>query len=263
MIELKGQDAVNQAYYVVKNKNLFRDFSAFAVERRGEKISLSPDRALALLRNRKIRIAELRCDILSVWDVLLLAEREGAILVHPGPHVVLIVNNHEGKEGEQETLPVAVNLSVFEEAVRCAMTTPILDQHHDFGPFIRMLYPRMVLRKEAWKEDFELLRHASEIATELVQLFDLEKSAIWDRVLSRDLSSHCENEPLIHGGILLDEVLDHFATNRHPAPIFPGSKDDGWLLNAFASSDPLLPRRFRVSLPGRRRLFVNEQNNEL
>ncbi len=222
MIQMKGQEAVNQAYYVMNNKDLFRDGSFFTIERETLKEPVTPERALADLKSGTLRIDELTCEILSVWDVLLLAEKDGRLAIHPAQNVVLIFNHVHGNEVKKGIRAFVTPISAFEAAVSWAMQCPVIEQDHDFDKFILNLRPGMVLRKEAWKEKGELLRYSFEIANELMRIFELDSPAIWENLIKRDASLCAEDEPPIHGGILLDEVLEKIRCS-HPCspPILP------------------------------------------
>jgi len=208
MIRLKGQEAVNQAYYAMNNKEVLGDFSRFYLETPEKKVLLSPEEALQALKGRKATSEDLVCDVLSVWDTLLVAEEEGAICIHPCRNSVLVFNRDTGPEVGPGIRAFAVALSAFEKAAGWAMQSPVIDRDYDLEKFILKLYPRMLLRKGNWQQDVDLLRHSIEISQELIRICRLDSGALWDDLLHGRSALFADGEPLVDGGLLLDAVLE-------------------------------------------------------
>ena len=212
MIRLNGQEAVNQAYYAMNNSNLLSQFSTFYLDSWKMKKPLLPERALAMLKSGEARIESLICEVQSVWDVLLAAEKERTLFVHPCPHSVLVFNREHGGELGPGIHAFAVDMAIFEDAAGWAMESPVFDSDSDLDKFVFKLSPRMRLTHEGWVQDDNLLRHAIEISRELICLFRIDYAEVVETysVSRSDLSG--EQKSYLHGGTLLDCVLDHVRT---------------------------------------------------
>lgn len=216
MIRLSGDEAVNQAYYADNNAGVLANSNIF-IEKNGEKIPVFPDRALEMLKSGETYPKDLTCEVLSVWDMLLLAEKKGTLFVHPCPNTVLVFTRDYGAELGSGIRGIAIRLPVFEAATSWAMQSPVIDLDYDRDEFVVKLYPRMLLRKKAWQQDVDLLRYSKEIANALIRIFALDYGAIW-KTLRRDTYPKYEGEPLVHGGHLLDVVLEDVRTTIEQGP---------------------------------------------
>jgi len=153
-------------------------------------------------------------DFTRVWDLLLEAEALGSLVVHPSPHTVLVFNRFQGPWLREGIRGFAIHTEVFEQASLRAMQTPVVGREYDFEKFLITLYPRMLLFPGNWKTDVELLRYSVEIAKELILLFGVESRKVW-RSLMNPLSSRSFGEwEVMHGGILLDLVLEMIRMGR-------------------------------------------------
>lgn len=159
------------------------------------------------------------------WDRLREADKEGCAMAYRCPNTVLILSRKSGAEIGNGIRGFAVRASVFDDSARIAKkpVTADGDEKCD-GSFIR-LYPRMLLRKGAWEQDIDLLRFSKEIARGLIELFGIDPEFVWERVRNHAALYH-EGERPIHGGTLLDIVLDEvsgaigkgvFLSLEHPA----------------------------------------------
>jgi hypothetical protein len=209
MIRLNGQEAVNQAYYAMNNRNLLSEFSTFYLESWEMKIPLLPEQALAKLKSGEARIESLICEVQSVWDVLLAAEKERTLFVHPCQHSVLVLNREHGGELGPGIHAFAVDMAVFEDAAGWAMQSPVIDRDYDFDKFVFKLSPRMVLDHERWEHDEDLLRHSVEISRELIRLFRVDCALVVETYTISRFASPGEPASFLHGGLLLDCVLEH------------------------------------------------------
>lgn len=153
-------------------------------------------------------------DFTRVWDLLLEAEALGFLVVHPSPHTVLVFNRFQGPWLREGIRGFAIHTEVFEQASLRAMQTPVVGREYDFEKFLITLYPRMLLLPGNWKTDVELLRYSVEIAKELILLFGVESRKVW-RYLMHPRSSRSLGEwEVMHGGMLLDLVLEMIRMGR-------------------------------------------------
>ena len=92
------------------------------------------------------------------------------------------------------------------------MESPVFDSDSDLDKFVFKLSPRMRLTHEGWVQDDNLLRHAIEISRELICLFRIDYAEVVETysVSRSDLSG--AQKSYLHGGTLLDCVLDHVRT---------------------------------------------------
>lgn len=208
MIRLRGRDAFDQACYTTNTHGLFSGLSTFYLENDDGKVSLTPDEALRMVNNGELGVENLLCEVQAVWDVLLGAEEEGSLAIHPCQNAVLIFNRDYGPELGSGIRAFAVHTTVFENAALWAMQSPVVEKDYDLDKFLLKLYPRMPLGKGSWQQDLELLRYSIEIAYELIRIFRIDSGSLWSELLAKDLSLLDEGESLFHGGQLLDLVLD-------------------------------------------------------
>jgi hypothetical protein len=209
VIRLNGQEAVNQAYYVMKNQDIVGNFSTFYLEKPGRKIFLPPGQALSMLKNGKATLESLACEVQSVWDILLMAEKERSLFIHPCRNAVLVFNREYGPDLGPGIRAFAIDMSVFESAAGWAMHSPVINRDYDLDKFLIKLYPRMILKEGTWLQNIDLLRHSVEIARELIRIFRLDSVSLWEDLLSTRSSVSGDGEPLVHGGHFLDAVLEN------------------------------------------------------
>lgn len=143
-----------------------------------------------------------------VWDLLLEAEALGSLVVHPSPNTVLVFNRFHGSWLREGIRGFAIHTEVFEQASLLAMQTPAVGREYDFEKFLITLYPRMLLVPGNWKTDVELLRYSVEIAKELILLFGIENQKVWRYLTHPRFSRSLGEWEVMHGGNLLDHVLE-------------------------------------------------------
>ena len=136
------------------------------------------------------------------WEQFHHAEKEGGAMAYRCPDTVLILSRTTGAEIGNGIRGFAVRASIFDD-LEGDKSLPTDGKERGF---IR-LYPRMLLRKGAWEQDIELLRFSKEIALGLIELFGIDPEFVWERVRHHAALYH-EGERPIHGGALLDIVLD-------------------------------------------------------
>lgn len=205
-IRLHGEEAVNQAYYAEGDESATANSELF-VEKEGKKVSLSPKKALQLVNDGTIEPESLTCDVLSVWDLLAQKELGRSIVIRQCPDAALIFARDYGAEIGGGIRGFAVSASTFDGAVRWAMNSPAIALDFDRDEFIVRLHPRLLLRKGAWQQDVELLRHAREIADALTLVFGVDPKSVWKELQRRSKVDH-DGEPVFHGGNILDIVLE-------------------------------------------------------
>lgn len=141
------------------------------------------------------------------WEHFHNAEKEGGAMAYRCPNTVLILSRKAGTDIGNGIRGFAVRASVFDDVEgETGKPLPIDLEETGKGGFIR-LYPRMLLRKGAWEQDIDLLRFSKEIALGLIELFGIDPEFVWERVRQHAALYH-EGERPIHGGALLDIVLD-------------------------------------------------------
>jgi hypothetical protein len=216
-IRLHGEEAVNQAYYAEGQEGATANSRLF-VEKEGKKVSLSPQKALQLVNDGTIEPESLTCYVLSVWDLLTQKEFGRSIVIRQCPNTALVFTRDYGAEIGGGVRGCAVSASTFDGAVRWAMDSPAIDLDFDRDEFIVRLHPRLLLRKGAWQQDVELLRHAREIADALTEVFGIDPKSVW-KELKRHSKVDQDGEPVFHGGNMLDVVLEQAqnAIERDPS----------------------------------------------
>ncbi len=144
----------------------------------------------------------------SVWNSLLQAEAEGSLVLHPSRHTVLVFNRLHGPEFWKGIRAFAIHSEVFEYAALWAMQTPVAGKDYDIEKFLISLSPSMPLVEGKWKDDLELLRYSIEISNELMTLFGIDSNSVWRRLTARPASRISGEWDILHGGMLLDLVLE-------------------------------------------------------
>jgi hypothetical protein len=204
MIRLNGEDAVNQAYRS-ENCGKTPGGTHLFVDRDGIKIPVALNQVLDRVLRGQGFPRDLACEVPSVWEMLLLAERNGTLSVHPCPNTVLVFSREYGAELGCGVRCLAVRLPVFEAATNWAMRAPVIDPEYDRDEFVVRLHPRMLLRRRAWQKDVDLLRFATEIAEALAGIFRLGASTVQD-ALEGDKEVRDDATP-VRRGRYLDAVL--------------------------------------------------------
>lgn len=203
MIRLNGEDAVNLA---CRSENCEKTpgGTRLFVDRDGGKIPVELNQVLDRVLRGQGFPRDLACEVPSVWEMLLLAERKGTLSVHPCPNTVLIFSRNYGAEIGSGARCLAVRLSVFEAATNWAMRAPVIDPECDRGEFVVRLHPRMLLRRRAWQQDKDLHRFATEISEALTGVFRLDGALVGD-ALEGDEEGRIAAP--VHRGRYLDAVL--------------------------------------------------------
>ena len=208
MIRLKGREALLYAYYAILSRETGPDpFPRFLAEG-DEGRFLEPEEILAGIGHGRIKRESLFCDIPSVWDLLLEAEAEGSLVMHPSRNTVLVFTASHGADLGEGVRGFAIHAEVFEHASLQAMQTPVENRDYDYGRFLISLYPRMPLLRGRWEKDLDLLRYSIEIALELMTLFGLDAPLVWKEFSGESPEKGFTEEHVVHGGVLLDHVLD-------------------------------------------------------
>lgn len=215
-IRLHGEEAVNQAHYTESNDGLVAN-SEFHIEKEGRNIHLSPQEALRLVRDGTIEPEKLTCEVRSVWDLVQENEINRSLFIHPCPNTVLILSREYGAEIGGGIRGFGVLLPSYENAVRWAMNSPVIDLDYDRDEFIVRLHPRMLLRKKAWSQDVDLLRYAKEISMALIEIFGIEPESVWEK-LRQNITLYHEGQPFLHGGNILDTVLEEVSQALEETP---------------------------------------------
>ncbi|MCL4484876.1 MAG: hypothetical protein M1537_00805 [Nitrospirae bacterium] len=143
-----------------------------------------------------------------MWNSLLQAEAEGSLVLHPSRHTVLVFNRLHGPEFWKGIRAFAIHSEVFEYAALWAMQTPVAGKDYDIEKFLISLSPSMPLVEGKWKDDLELLRYSIEISNELMTLFGIDSNSVWRRLTARPASRISGEWDILHGGMLLDLVLE-------------------------------------------------------
>ena len=213
MIRLKGREALLYAYYAVLSRESGPGPSPRFFAEGDEGGVLEPEEVLAGIGHGRIKRESLLCDLPSVWDLLLEAEAEASLVMHPSRNTVLVFTSSHGADLGEGVRGFAIHAEVFEHASMRAMQTPVENRDYDYGGFLISLYPPMLLERGRWEKDLELLRHSIEIALELMALFGLDPQRVWKEFSGDSPEGGFTEEDVVHGGMLLDRVLERIGEN--------------------------------------------------
>lgn len=225
VIRLSGAEALNQAHYAENNEGLVAN-SDLHFEQEGQNVSLSPQEALRLVKDGTIEPEMLTCEVQSVWDLLHANEINNTIFIRQCPNIVLVLTRDYGAEIGGGIRGFAVPASSYDNAVHWAMNSPAIDLDYDRDEFIVRLHPRMLLRKKAWHQDVNLLRHAKEIALALVEIFGIDPETVWDK-LRQNITLYHEGQPFLHGGDILDTAIEEISDALKETPRGKGLPNTG------------------------------------
>ncbi len=207
-IRLRGNDALKEAYHADRNVDLLVS-AKFAVDDHGKVRFLDPFQAIELVEGQRIDPAALYCDVPSVWDHLLSGGFGGGIFrVLFTPHTVLLLTRDHGYPLSEGVRAIAAQASLFENAGEWAKAVPLSDPDRDWKSFLARLEPVLPLRKKVWRQNEDLRRNAREIATLLIDHFDLEPALIRESLQAKGVVDY-DPDLASYDGLLLDEVLDH------------------------------------------------------
>ena len=213
-IHLSGSEALAEAYCAERNVNILVN-AKFAVDDRGRVRPLDPFQAIELVEGRRIDPAALHCDVTSVWDHLVSGGfGGGSFEILSGPHTVLLLTRDHGYPLSEGVRGLAARSSVFDDAGGWAKGVPLSDPDRDWQSFLGRLEPILPLRKNAWRQNEELGRHAREIAALLIDRFALDSALLRENLLAREVVAY-DPDLETYGGALLDAVLDQL--RKRPA----------------------------------------------
>ncbi len=215
MIRVKGQDAVNEAFwYLGESPNLPKE-SFFRLTSEGEKKEILPEEIQRLVAGNRARPQEFVCEVPCVWDLIQACESDRIrfplpdLSIYPGPEVVLVQNRFFGAEICPGSRWFVVARSGYDSAVRWARGTPVIEPEYSQDEFMNRLFPRMFLKPGIWRRECRFLKECRKAGEHLLRVFSLppERFSAWDgpdpsRVVSLDGSGDCGD------GLFYDRVLE-------------------------------------------------------
>lgn len=179
MIRLKGQDAVNEAFWFLgESPNLPKAaFFRFAAD--GGRKQIAPEEIQKLVSGNRARPEEFLCEVPCVWDMIEGCEQRQfqipalPLAIYPGTGHAIVQNRFFGAEVCPGSRWFAVLRSVYDSAVRWAKGTPVIEPEYSEDEFMNRLFPRVFLRTGAWRADPFLLKTSREIGEHLLDIFGL------------------------------------------------------------------------------------------
>ncbi len=211
MIRLKGQDAVNEALWLL-GENPVCPRVSFYLERKGKSLSVSPQRLQSLLEKKEAVPDDFRCEIFCVWDILPPREPRPGLAFYPAGEMVIVQNRFFGVNlvhGDSRDRWFATSRPVFDNAILWAKATPVIESDYSIDEFLDKLFPRIFFRIGAWKKDFVLLKNARELAETLSQVLGLDWEEVQKTAEKRSMSLLREAGSKGQlDGVLFDTVIE-------------------------------------------------------
>jgi hypothetical protein len=215
MIRVKGQDAVNEAFWYLGESPNLPKASFFRLTSNGEKRKISPEEIQRLVAGNRARPQEFVCEVPCVWDLMQGFESDRVLFplpeisIYPGPKVVLVQNRFFGAEICPGSRWFAVARSVYDGAVRWARGTPVIEPEYSQDEFMNRLFPRMFLKPGIWRGESRYMKECRQTGDYLLSVFSLprERFSGWDGQ-SPSGTSDGERSEDQRDGLFYDRVLE-------------------------------------------------------
>jgi hypothetical protein len=215
MIRVKGQDAVNEAFWYLGESPNLPKASFFRLTPNGEKRKILPEEIQRLVAGNRARPQEFVCEVPCVWDLVQGCESDRVffplpeISIYPGSKVVLVQNRFFGAEICPGSRWFAVARPVYDSAVRWARGTPVIEPEYSQDEFMNRLFPRMFLKTGIWRGESHFMKECRQTGDHLLSVFSLprEHFSEWDAQSPSGISDGERSEDH-RDGLFYDRVLE-------------------------------------------------------
>ncbi|AIA31624.1 hypothetical protein [Leptospirillum ferriphilum] len=213
MIRVKGQDAVNEAFWYLGESPNLPKAAFFRLTPEGDKRKISPEEIQKLVASNRARPQEFMCEVPCVWDLLQGCESDRVsfplpdLSIYPGTKVVVVQNRFFGAEICPGSRWFSISRPVYDSAVRWAKGTPVIEPEYSQDEFMNRLFPRTFLKPGVWRGDCHSLKECRLTGEHLLQIFSLPhlQNSGWEdqqKAPGREISEEYGD------GLFYDRVLE-------------------------------------------------------